>query len=248
VQIDWLTVIAQIVNFLVLVWLLRRFLYQPVIEAMERREQRIADRLKVAEHREQAAGEKMREYENKRLELEQAREQRLSEAEEAAEEKRKAMLAEIRKEMDEKRRQWQAQVEREQQSYLKGLRNSSVEAIQQIGRQALARLANTDLEVQIAGVFLRRLESLDEAPRKVLQGTQGPICVNSAFDLDARTKGRITRTIHEQIDESVEVEYSRSTDLLCGIELKADGHQIGWTLADYLDHLDERMEKALQCR
>ncbi len=50
-QIDWLTVIAQIVNFLILVWLLKRFLYQPVINAMDQREQRIAERLQKAELR-----------------------------------------------------------------------------------------------------------------------------------------------------------------------------------------------------
>jgi len=247
-QIDWLTVIAQIVNFLVLVWLLRRFLYRPVIEAMERREKRIADRLQEADQREHAAGIKAQEYESKRLQLEQTRQQRLSEAEAAAEEKRKSLLEEARKETDEQRRQWQAQLEREQQDFLKGLRNYSVEAIQQIGRRTLADLANSDLEAQIAQVFLQRLKSLDDTTRKALQRTQGPILVISAFDLDAGTKGDITCAIHEQIGESAEVEYDQSTDLLCGVVLKTGGHQIGWTLADYLDGLDERMEKALQSR
>lgn len=247
-QIDWLTVIAQIVNFLVLVWLLRRFLYQPVIEAMERREQRIAGRLQEADQREQTAGIKAQEYESKRLQLEQTRQQRLSEAEAAAEEKRKSLLEEARKETDEQRRQWQAQVEQEKQDFLKGLRNYSVEAIQQMGRRTLADLANTELEAQIAQIFLQRLKSLDDATRKTLQDTQDSIRINSAFDLDAGTKGRITRAIHEQIDESVEVKYGQSTDLLCGIVLKAGGHQVGWTLADHLDHLDELMEMALNRR
>lgn len=245
-QIDWLTVIAQIVNFLILIWLLQRFLYRPVIEAMERREQRIAGRLQEARQREQAAGEKVQEYEARRLELEQTRQQRLNETEEAAEEKRKALLEKAREETANKHRQWQAQVEQEQQHFLKELRNYSIEAIQQIGRRTLADLANSDLETQIIQVFLQRLKSMDNATRKTLHHTQGPIIVNSAFDLDAGTKGRITSAIHEQIDESVEVEYGQSTDLLCGIELKAGGHQIGWTLADHLDHLNELMEKAFK--
>jgi len=112
----------------------------------------------------------------------------------------------------------------------------------------LADLANSDLEAQIAQVFLQRLKSLDDASRKALHRTQGPIRVISAFDLDAGTKGDITRAIHKQIDESVEVEYGQSTDLLCGVVLKAGGHQVGWTLADYLDGLDKRMEKVLQSR
>ena len=245
-QIDWLTVIAQIVNFLILVWLLQRFLYRPVIEAMERREQRIASRLQEAKQREQDAAEKVQEYEARRLELEQTRQQRFNEAEEAAEEKRKALLEKAREETANKHRQWQAQVEQEQQHFLKELRNYSIEAIQKIGRRTLANLANSDLETQIIQVFLQRLKSLDNATRKTLHQTQGPIRVNSAFDLDVGTKGRITRAIHELINESVEVEYGRSADLLCGIELRGGDHQIGWSLADHLDHLDELMEKAFK--
>ncbi len=47
--IDWITVSAQIVNFLILVWLLKHFLYQPIIRAMDRREQRVSERLNEAQ-------------------------------------------------------------------------------------------------------------------------------------------------------------------------------------------------------
>lgn len=47
--IDWFTVAAQAVNFLVLVWLLKRFLYKPILGAMDAREQRIASQLRQAE-------------------------------------------------------------------------------------------------------------------------------------------------------------------------------------------------------
>ena len=40
--IDWFTVIAQVINFLILVWLLKRFLYRPILNAIDAREKRIA--------------------------------------------------------------------------------------------------------------------------------------------------------------------------------------------------------------
>ena len=57
--IDWFTVIAQIVNFLVLVYLLKRFLYKPIIKAMDGREQRIAGRLEEADKREEEARQEL---------------------------------------------------------------------------------------------------------------------------------------------------------------------------------------------
>ena len=46
--IDWFTVGAQALNFIVLVWLMKRFLYRPVLDAIAAREQRIAQQLAEA--------------------------------------------------------------------------------------------------------------------------------------------------------------------------------------------------------
>ncbi|MEA3470025.1 MAG: hypothetical protein U9R57_17615 [Thermodesulfobacteriota bacterium] len=242
-QINWLTVIAQIVNFLVLVWLLRHFLYGPVIKAMEQREQQIAERMQEAEQREQSAGEKVQEFEHKQSELEKSRQQRLDKAEEAADEKRKDLLEEARREVEEKREQWQEQITQEHEDYLKQLRNSSVEAIQKISRRTLADLANAELETQIVQVFLQRLQSMDLTKQKKLQHPHGAVRVISSFELDKDIKDRISGTIHDHINESIEVEYAHSDELLCGIELRVGDYRIGWAFSDYLDHLEELMKE-----
>jgi flagellar biosynthesis/type III secretory pathway M-ring protein FliF/YscJ len=84
-QIDWLTVAAQIVNFLVLVWLLQRFLYRPITRAMARREERIETRLSEAK----AAREEV-----------EAEAGRLREQQQALEASREEMLSEARQEAD----------------------------------------------------------------------------------------------------------------------------------------------------
>ena len=43
--IDWFTIIAQALNFLILAWLLKRFLYRPVLNALDEREKLIASEL-----------------------------------------------------------------------------------------------------------------------------------------------------------------------------------------------------------
>ena len=57
-MIDWFTVVAQIINFLILVVLLKYFLYGRITAAMEQRQQEIATRWNDAERdREKAAQE-----------------------------------------------------------------------------------------------------------------------------------------------------------------------------------------------
>ena len=68
-QIDWLTVAAQIVNFLVLVWLLQRFLYRPITTAMRRREERIETLLAEAREARETAEAEERRLEEKEADL-----------------------------------------------------------------------------------------------------------------------------------------------------------------------------------
>lgn len=63
--IDWFTVGAQTLNFLILVWLMKRFLYQPVLDAIDAREQRIAQELADAAQKQAQAQQEREEFQKK---------------------------------------------------------------------------------------------------------------------------------------------------------------------------------------
>ncbi|MDX1433643.1 MAG: hypothetical protein R3286_14465 [Gammaproteobacteria bacterium] len=245
-QIDWLTVVAQIVNFLILVWLLTRFLYRPVVEAMDRREQHIAERLRHAAEREQQAAETVHEYRKKRSELDDDRGALIDKAREAAESARLEMLEDARREAAERRAQWQRQVAEERRDFLRALRHQTADAVQSVARRALADLAGRDLEEQIVESFIERLQSTDRDMCHAIAAAGEAITVHTAFELDPSARGRITRAIHEHIREGIVIDYEVSPELICGIEMTAAGRQLSWTLDGYLDALDERMETLLE--
>src|SRR5665647_1757282 len=64
-QINWFTVIAQIINFLILVWLLKRFLYKPILKAIDEREEKIAAQIKDAEAKDVTAKKEQAEFQKK---------------------------------------------------------------------------------------------------------------------------------------------------------------------------------------
>ncbi len=78
--IDWFTVVAQIVNFLVLVWLLKRFLYKPILNAIDAREKRIASQVLKAQETEEVAKKERDAYQQKNEDLEKQKEVLLSKA------------------------------------------------------------------------------------------------------------------------------------------------------------------------
>ncbi len=243
-EIDWITVSAQIVNFLILVGLLKHFLYQPIIRAMDAREQRITERLHEAQARETQADEKARLYQEKSEELERLRDEILSKAREEAEQQQKRMLDEARAEVGETREQWQRQANQEKEEFLGNLRRQTVETIQAIARKALSELADVELEERLVHIFLERLKSLDKEARQALSQTDEPVRILSAFELDSTLRGRLTRAVHEHLAEDIEVDYAYSPDLLCGIELTSGGRRLSWNLANFSEELSARIEEA----
>ena len=246
--VDWITVSAQIVNFLILVWLLKRFLYQPVIRAMDKREQHIAERLQAAQEREQQAQVQQQQYEDKAAKLDRQREEVIANAQLQAEEKKRQLLNQARQEINEKRLQWQKQIDQDKDEFLKILQKKSTEAIQAISRKALADLANSELEEQVIASFIHRLKTLDHESRNALAtavtGASEPLRILSTFELDSAMRERITWAVHEYVAEGIETQYGASPELLCGIELSSGGQRLSWNLADYLKELSTHMEDA----
>jgi F-type H+-transporting ATPase subunit b len=244
-EIDWLTVTAQVVNFLVLVYLLKRFLYRPVTEAMARREERIAERVREGREREEQA-EQERQRLHRRLEkLEERRDAILGQAREEAEEERRRLLEEAREEAEGARRRWREQADTEKDHFLEELRRRTCEGFQELARKALEDLAEADLEEQMVRTFLERLQGLDKETRRRLSESDEPVAVATSFALDSGGRRRVTRAIHEHLKSDVEVEYEESPNLLCGIELTAGGRRLGWSLTDYLDRFEARVGEAL---
>ena len=94
--IDWFTVIAQILNFLLLVVLLKHFLYGPILAAMDTRQQTIAQQLEEAKAAKREAEHEAEVHREKSLRVDIDRQALLAQAKIEAEEQRKALITQAR--------------------------------------------------------------------------------------------------------------------------------------------------------
>src|SRR5271165_6714309 len=95
--IDWFTVGAQAINFIILVWLLKRFLYKPILDALDAREKRIAAELADADAKKAEAAKERDEFRHKNEAFDRQRVALLSKANEEAKAERRRLLDEARK-------------------------------------------------------------------------------------------------------------------------------------------------------
>jgi len=249
VLIDWFTVAAQIVNFLILVGLLKYFLYGRILRAMDQREERIATRLTEAEQREQEAEEERRHYQARQNELEQKQSDILDRAREQAESERKRLMEEAREEVEETKSKWYDALEREKATFLQELRQRAGRQVYHITRQALEDLATADLEQQIVDAFCRRLQDLSEEKRQELRSifrSGHEATITSAFELPAEAREKIEDILKGYGQDGLELRYQTSPEVISGIELKAPGHKIAWSLDHYLEALEAETRQMLE--
>ncbi len=249
-EIDWLTVAAQIVNFLVLVWLLQRFLYRPITKAMARREERIRARLSEAKAaREEVEAEAARLRERQR-ELEASREDVLREAEREAAALRTRLENDLRQEMEARRKTWEDRLEEDRQSFVARLQQRAGHQVIEIVGRVLRDYAGSDFAGQVAGTFADRLGSLDQETRKKLVAAaaraEGPARVESSLVLTPGARGQITRAIHTQITPDIEVEYHEGADLLLGARLTIGEQTVEWSASRFLGRLETTLDEAIE--
>lgn len=244
-QIDWLTVGAQIVNFLVLLWLLGRFLYRPILDNMEARERYIASRLGEAEQTQTKAERLLATYRQKLEAIESQRQAILNRTEQEAEKEKLKLLEQAREEVEQKRREWLQALAQEEATILHQLRTLLAKELLELARKALQALADESLERSMVQKFLQQIQSLPDDQKQVLLASEDNLWrITSAFDLDENQRHQI-ETALKALNPGVEIVFERRDNLFCGLALETDGRIWEWNLAAYLEALENSLKQAL---
>lgn len=250
-QIDWFTVIAQIVNFLILVALLKYFLYDRIINLADERERKIADRFHEAEEMRRQAQEEAQTFQGERQELAEERQALIAEAEKEAEARRQELLVQARREADEARSRWHQNIEQEKAFFLQALRRRASHEVYAVARRALADLADVELEQRIIDTFIERLEGLAKEQRAMIADSieeSRKVTISSAFEIPAEKRQVLSEAVQRQFGNNLESQFNTSPDVICGIELKTNGHKIAWSLENYLETLEDKLSDILQAQ
>lgn len=249
--IDPFTVLAQIVNFLILVALLKHFLYGPITRAMAQRQQTIAEQLEQAAQQERIAQQETERLQQMQQQFAAHREQRLTQLRSHLAEQRLTLLEQVEDEVETARSRWLRALEQEKTTVLRSFRQQIAYQLSQTVRQVLHDLANADLEQQVLATFLNRLQQLPHSEQQVLQSAlrqaEGAhITIRSSFALEEvgkTTLADILQTVGWSATwpQRPTLQFDHDPALGCGIELIAPGYKLAWNFATYLDTLERNL-------
>ncbi len=247
--IDWFTVGAQALNFVVLVWLMKRFLYQPVLDAIAAREKRIADQIADAAAKEAKAASERKTFEDKSAAFDQQRAGLLDKATADAKAEGLRLAAEAQKTalaLAAKHEHTLAMQAAHLQQTIAGRAAHEVFAV---ARKTLSDLANADLESRMVQVFIQRLHEWP-GPAKAqfaaaLKPGADPALVRSHFALPPEQQAAIQNAVNVGFSTAVDLRFETAGDAVCGIELSAGGQKLAWTIAEYLRGLQHEVAALL---
>ena len=246
-QVDWITVAAQIINFLIIVWLLNRFLYGPISRAMEKREAEIRGRLDDAREEREKAQALERQLQKDRAAFAAEREARLTAVRQEADEVARQLRAEVRGDVEARRVAWLAELREEKQAFLTDLRRSVSREFRELAHAALGALVDERLEARMADVLVDRLGRLDRNEVQRLAAgarSSGAIEVVSGQELDAALRQRLRQAIRDQLGDDLDVRFAAPAPDLIGLRLKGGSMTLEWSLDEFLDRfIDDLSER-----
>jgi F-type H+-transporting ATPase subunit b len=252
VLIDWFTVAAQALNFVILLWLMKRFLYGPILGAIDAREKKIAAELADAAAQRAEAEHERDTFQHKNEEFEAQRAALLHDATDEANSERRRLLGEARAAADLLLAQRQEMLRSDARDSNRALAKKAGEEVFAIVRKALKDLSTTSLEERMSEVFTCRLQALDGPTKarlgEALKTTSDPARVHSAFNLPTPQRRAIQDALNVAFSAEVPVQFETASDLIGGIELTTNGQKLAWSIDDYLVSLEKSVGELLSER
>lgn len=242
--IDGFTTVAQVINFLLLVYLLHRFLYAPIIRVMDEREKKIAQTLAHAKMAEETAKQNALELEKEKQLFFTTKEKRMAEARHEIEMWRDKQAAVVKDEIKNLRQTSINKLESEQQTFLKALKTQVTRQVISISEKAIKDLAEQRLENRIIFVFLEKIKAIEQ--KIEMKNYTGKVLVTSGFEVDPEMTAVLSEKFSEWFPKSESVVFHRSEALGMGIEVTAGDHKTAWNLNQYLKNMENDIRSHLK--
>lgn len=238
-ELNWTTFVLEILNFLVLVWLLQRIFYKPVKEVMAKRQQKIDAQLQEALGIQQQAEELRQQYENRLVEWENERQDARKQLQQKIDAEHLRLMSELQQNLQAERKKNEVLVarqtaEKQQQSEVRAL---------ELGARFVSRLleglASEEMQGRLIELLMTEMKHLHPAQKETLSammehGRLEPARIASAYPLDQTQQTALKQYLDALLSQPLQYTYSQDPNLLAGVRISVGPWMIHANLHDEL--------------
>ena len=244
--IDWFTVGAQLLNFLVLVWLLKRYLYKPILDAIDAREQRISTEMATAQKQQTEAQTQRDTLQKQNAEINLQRKALMDDARAEAKTEHQRLLEEARQVTDAQRIKRMDALECEMQNLHKDIALRTRTEVLAIANKVLVDLAGSSVDERMIEVLMLRLHGLGAKDKAALilalKSTSNTIVVRSAFELSPEQRLVVQKALDGFVGADIQTRFDKDPALISGIEITSSGWKLAWNIGDFLTSMSQQTD------
>lgn len=254
-DLDWVTIIFQIINFLVLVVLLNHFLFQPVMRNVAKRKAEKERLLRELDRDRQEAAELRAELEDRLAKADQEAASLISEAREQAETERVALLQEAHAEVERVLTDAHTDAHQQRRLAVDSFHDELLHTILEISGQIIGRTAPPELHDVLVKQLSDRIWELGRSEMQRVEtfrhslGTREPTAhVITAHPLSPEQQGLLVRTLTALADRHVNLELKTDPMLVAGLRVRLGDTIVDNSIGGQLAELHESVSTALKER
>ena len=230
------TFILEIINFLILIWILQRLFYKPLLEVIAKRKQFIDQSLADAKTMQQQAEEQRSLYENRQKLWEQEKQAALNALHQQIDVERRIRMARLSADLEQERQKINVTLQRQQRELLQQAEKRALQNGARFAGILLKQSASPELEARLFAMLLDNLKTLPEACRLCLQmlGAKKsvPIKITSAYELTAKQRLKLEQKLGSLINSQINFQYHQDAELIAGLRMDIGA----WVLNVNLQH------------
>jgi len=249
VQFDWVTFVLEIVNFLILVWILKRFLYQPVLKTIARRKAVIDRTLADAKTKTADAEALERQYRDRLGDWEREKQALRAQLEEELNATRTRRTAALDAALEQEREKRHTLDERKMTEWRTRAEEEAVVHGTQFAAKLLSRLAMPELEARLVTIALEDVRHFSEAQLQALRAAcrdgDARISVTSAFPLDESSRRALVQGFAEVTQAQLSSQFAEDPRLLAGLRVNIGSWVLHANLQDELKFFGEAARDGL---
>ncbi len=238
-ELNWSTVVLEIVNFLVLVWILKRFLYRPVLRVIAARRASIEATLTEARERQTQAEQLRAQYENRLAEWQQEKQAARDALQQELQKQRGQALQALQATLAGAREKARVVEEQRVRELEDRKERQGLELGARLAARLLEGLAGPELEGRIVDLVGRQLAALPDEQRSALrhaiENGKGDVQVESAHRLSDEQRQSLQGAVQALLGDSVACSFREAPGLIAGLRLALGDWSLAANLRDELD-------------
>lgn len=244
------TFLAQIVNLFLLIWILKRFLYRPVLAIIEKRRQKIIHELQDAESQLAHAEQTQNALTKLKEDFERHRQKRLDDLESEIHQRHTQMMQELDNDFKNRQQKLQNELDTNWTTAENTIHQMIGREFISLAHKILAEWSHQSPVDQMLLLFEKKIKGMAASKKKQIQNLlkqQKSIQITTSGTLNKTQQNALKNILHKNfaLPEKIRFQYRKRSDLILGLEIRIGDFLLDWSLETYLDEMNQHLKQGI---